>query len=336
MMVNIQYNLQFEKICSILQLGEITRVPLEVAGGFLHRMYAIETTLGKYAIKALNPQIMLRPVAMQNYIHSEQIATISANHIPALPAKKFRGTSLQEIDNQYYLVFDWVEGKSLRCNEIKEVHCEQIGAVLADIHMTDFSELGIINDRPEHVELTDWCYYLQKGQENNLEWSYLLLEYIGKLNEWNALSNKSAKLLVKDMVISHRDLDSKNVMWHQDNPILIDWESAGYINPMQDLVETAIYWSQNEAGSVDKERFFVFIGGYKKKYGTLEADWKIVLANGFSGKLGWLEYSLKRSLWIECTDEDEQKMGIAQVTGTINDIRRYADMINELEEWLLE
>ena len=34
-------------------------------------MYAIETAQGKYAIKALNPQIMLRPLAMQNYINSE-------------------------------------------------------------------------------------------------------------------------------------------------------------------------------------------------------------------------------------------------------------------------
>ncbi len=27
-------------------------------------------------------------------------------------------------------------------------------------------------------------------------------------------------------------------------------------------------------------------------------------------------------------------MGTAQVTGTINDIKRYADMIPELEKWL--
>jgi hypothetical protein len=61
---DIQYNLQFNKLCDILQLGEIVGVPEAISGGLLHRMYAIETTEGKYAIKALNPQIMLRPVAM--------------------------------------------------------------------------------------------------------------------------------------------------------------------------------------------------------------------------------------------------------------------------------
>lgn len=62
------------------------------------------------------------------------------------------------------------------------------------------------------------------------------------------------------------------------------------------------------------------------------------MENGLSkwilGELGWLEYNLKRSLWIECTDIGEQQMGSAQITETINDIRRYADKISKLEKWL--
>lgn len=53
-----QYNLQFEKLCDILQLGKIVDRPEIMTGGLLHRMYAIKTTQGKYAIKALNPSII--------------------------------------------------------------------------------------------------------------------------------------------------------------------------------------------------------------------------------------------------------------------------------------
>lgn len=331
-MTDIQYNLQFEKLCNVLKLGEIVGVPQAISGGLLHRMYAIETTQGKYAIKALNPKIMLRPTAMKDIINGERIANIAVKHIPALPAKKLNGISIQEIDNQFYLVFDWVDGRSLKLNEINIVNCKKMGAILADIHMTDFSELNIMNDWSDNAQLTDWNYYLQKGQENNAEWVNLLFENIDKLYDWNAQANKSRKLLASDMVISHGDLDSKNVMWNKDNPMIIDWESAGYINPMKDLIDTAIYWSENETGNIDKERFLAFIGEYKKKYGTLQANWRTVLENGFA--LGWLEYSLKRSLWIECTDKEEQQMGTAQVTGTIHAIQRYADMIAELETWL--
>jgi len=333
-MSNIHYNLQFEKLCNILKLGEIVGVPEAITGGLLHRMYSVETTQGKYAIKALNPQIMLRSVAMHHFINSERIVSIASNNIPAFPAKKLDGSFIQEIDKQYYIVFNWIDGKSLKPNEINIVNCEKIGSILADIHRTDFSELCISNDFSENPQLIDWNYYLQKAQENNTEWVNLLLENIDNLYLWNSQANKSVKQLASDMVISHRDLDPKNVMWNQDKPIIIDWESAGYTNPLQELTETAIYWSENEIGNIDKERFLAFISGYKKKYGTLKGNWKTVLENGYLGKLGWLEYNLKRSLWIECTDAEEQQMGTDQVNCTINAIRRYADMIPELEKWL--
>jgi Ser/Thr protein kinase RdoA (MazF antagonist) len=333
-MNDVEYNLQFEKLCKILNLGEVLGATEAISGGLLHRMYAVETTRGKYAVKALNPRIMLRPTAMQNYIYSEQIAFIAANSIPALPARRFNGTFMQEIDKQFYLVFDWVEGKTLKPNEINTAHCEKVGAILAGIHMMDFSGLGIIKKHSDKLQLTDWNFYLQKGQENNAVWVNLLIETIDKIYEWNTQANESEKFFASDMVISHRDLDPKNVMWNQDNPIIIDWESAGYTNPMQELVEAAVYWSENEVGSIDMERFLAFMSRYKKRRGNLQADWRKVLVNGFSGKLGWLEYNLKRSLWMDCTDEIEQQLGTSQVTETINSIIRYADMVPKIEDWI--
>lgn len=333
-MGDIQYNLQFEKLCKVMHLGEIVSEPETVSGGFLHRMYTIETTQGKYAVKALNPQIMLRPTAMGNFIKSERIANIVSNNISAVPAKVFNGNSIQNIDGQFFLVFDWVNGTSLKMNEIDKIHCIKVGEILANIHMTDFSELEIENDTTDNTQSIDWDYYLHMGQENNLEWVNLLLENINNIYDWTAQANESAKLLASNMVISHRDLDPKNVMWIQDNPIIIDWECAGFVNPMYELIETAIYWSENETGNIDKERFLAFIRTYKKRVGTLQANWRMVLLNGFLGKLGWLEYSLKRSLWIECTDAEEQKMGTAQTIGTINSLKHYAFMISDLEKWL--
>lgn len=297
-------------------------------------MFAMKTTQGKYAIKALNPQIMHRPSAMGNFIKSEQISNIAAQRIPALPAKKWNDTFIPQIDNQYYLVFDWIEGKSLKPYEIDNTHCEKIGVILADLHRINFRETVIMNDLSDQLQIFDWNQYLRIGEEHHREWVNLLKEHVDKLYDWNSQANQSAELLSSNMVISHRDLDPKNVMWNDDNPMIIDWEAAGYIHPMQDLIETAVYWSEYDGGSIEKERFLAFVNGYKKKSGAIQANWRAVLVNGFLGKLGWLEYSLKRSLWIECTDEEEQKLGTTQVTETINAILRYAEIIPELEEWL--
>ncbi|TCZ79344.1 aminoglycoside phosphotransferase family protein [Paenibacillus albiflavus] len=332
--MNYQYNIKFERLCNELNLGEILKEPETISGGLLHRMFSVETTNGKYAIKALNPQIMARPTALNNYHRSERIANIAANELSVQPAKIIEGKFIQSIDDQYYLIFDWIEGISLKSSEINNVHCERIGLILADIHKTDFSQIILTDNYLDNTAEIDWNFYLSKGREIDSEWVDLLQENIDQIFVWSAKAKRSSIMLSAEKVISHRDLEPKNVMWVQENPIIIDWESADYINPKHDLIETAIYWSVNELGKIDKDKFLAFIYGYQKQYGVLESDWNLILELGYLSKLDWLEYSLKRSLWIECADEKEQQMGTIQVTGTINAIKQYENIISDLVKWL--
>lgn len=347
-MSKLNYNLQFEKLFERLQQGKVTSVPEAVSGGLLHRMYAVETSQGKYAVKALNPQIILRPTARQNMINSERVASIAAgmvdkkadsfikNKIPALPAKMINGNFLHEIDGQYYLVYDWINGRSLKENEIYINQCNIIGEILAKIHGTDFSEAGILNNWSDKEKLIEWDSFLRIGQHERAEWLQLFDENMGKINDWNIAANQAANILSSEMVISHRDLDPKNVMWNLDDPIIIDWEAAGYVNPMQELIETAVYWSENEAGNIDKEKFCAFIQGYMKQAGKRNMNWREALNSGFLEKLEWLEYNLKRSVGIECSDKQEQQLGTIQVTDTIKNMIAYAERIDTLESWLVE
>lgn len=259
---------------------------------------------------------------------------MSANYVPALPAKKFNGVSVQQVGKQFCLVFEWTDGKNLKPGEINTDHCIIMGSILSSLHTGDFSDLGIMLNSSEEREPTNWNFYLYKGQQSNAEWTGLLLQNIEMLYDWSAEAINSAKQISSDMVISHGDLDPKNVLW-DDKPVLIDWECAGYRNPKQDLIETAIYWSESESGEINKDKFLSFIDGYKgTTQDQIHANWRMILASGFLGKLDWLEYSLKRSLWIDCTDQDEQKAGTEQVAGTILAIKRYAEEINKIEEWL--
>lgn len=335
-MSKIQYNLQFEKLCGELQLGNLICPPDPISGGLLNKMYVVQTTKGKYAVKAINPQIMLRPEAMQNYINSEHIANIAAKYVPAVSAIIFNGKSIQMIDGQFYLVFYWIEGKSLKRHEIKIIHCKKVGEILAKMHKINSSDFGLINNSSGEEKVTDWHYYLKEGEKCNAVWAELLTENIDNLYDWNNQSAVSSKLLATDTVISHRDLDPKNIMWDNDTPYIIDWEAAGFINPMHDLLDTAIYWSTDELKNIDKAKFIAFIDTYRNNYGKLHADWKAVLGKGYSGNLGWLEYSLKRSLRIECNDEAEQQMGTGHVTETINVLRNYSNIVKVIEEWLFD
>ncbi|WP_339293223.1 phosphotransferase [Paenibacillus sp. FSL W8-0187] len=275
--MNYQYNLKFEKLCKILELGELIKAPEAIAGGHLHRMFAVETSKGKYAVKALNPQIMARPTALNNYIKSERIVSITSNHIPAQPAKIYNGAFLQNIDNQFYIIFDWIEGHTLKSHEISKANCKRIGSILAEIHKTDFSQIGNTNESYNEIQQIDWNFYLNKGRGMHSVWVNLLSDNIELLFLWNNKAKRSSKMLAAESVFSHRDLEPKNVMWKQDNPRIIDWESAGEINPKHDLIETAVYWSLNESGGIDKDKFHAFVCGYQERYGIVVTDWRIVL-----------------------------------------------------------
>lgn len=333
-MNEVRYNIQFEKLCDLLQLGEITDPPVAIKEGYLHRMYAVSTTKGKYAVKALNPQVMLRSNVMESLINSENIAKIAGKNIKVACAKTINNIVIHNIDGQYYIVFDFIVGKNLKQSEISEVNCEKMGNVLTALHMSDFTELNLTDDYSGEENVKNWNFYLQEGQRVNADWVGILSKNIKNLYKWNEEAINAAQFLKKGTVISHCDMDPKNVIWYENNPIIIDWESAGYIHPMLDLIETALYWSENADGKIDKNKFMIFINAYESKRGKLNTDWNTILNKCFSSKLDWLEYNLKRALRIECTDDTEQQMGAEQVTETIKDILRFNENKVVLLEWL--
>lgn len=54
-------------------LGTVLPPITPVSGGFLHRMYRVNTADCSYAVKHLNPEIMKRPTAMENFRRAEAL-----------------------------------------------------------------------------------------------------------------------------------------------------------------------------------------------------------------------------------------------------------------------
>jgi hypothetical protein len=106
----MNYNLQFEKLCQQLKIGSLTAEPLPLTGGHMHKMFVINTTTGKYAVKALSPGVMERPETPGNLINAENIVQIAAQSIPAIPSLIFNDSFIQELDGQYYFIFDFADG----------------------------------------------------------------------------------------------------------------------------------------------------------------------------------------------------------------------------------
>ena len=107
-------SLFFNKMVDIYNLGRIIEEPLKVTGGLTHRMFKVVTDKGRYIVKLLNPNIMKRPTAMGNFDRADRLEEVlKDNGISAIYSLKFNNKKMQEIDGQYFYIYEWFDGKSL-------------------------------------------------------------------------------------------------------------------------------------------------------------------------------------------------------------------------------
>lgn len=330
-------DMSIDKVTETLGLGVAIEEPKEVKGGLLHKMYRVATVEGVFAVKALNPEIMKRPSALRNTINSEKAAAAFSSIIPAVASCSIQGRQIHEIDGRYYMIFKWVEGRSVFPPDIKKEHCKIIGDILGKMHRFPLS-LAEIQDREDACPMYEWDKYLQTAKEREVreeDWVLTFERSIKDIIAWNKAACDAQEELVENMVISHRDLDPKNVLWDGLTPFVIDWEAAGYVNPYQELLEVINYWADDGNGSLNNEYYDVIIKAYERHMSLEDVRWEKVFAGSYAGMLGWLAYNIRRALGIEAADEEEVRLGKEQVKETINalyDHRAKAGFLRERDK----
>lgn len=309
----------FIDICKTLSLGELQTPVVAVSGGYMHKMYRMETAQGTYAVKLLNPSVMQRPDVFRNLHLAEILEQELQNaHIPIVPANIYNGEKMQCLQNQYFYVFDWLDGKALHDGAIKPKHCEIMGSILARIH-------GIPCDAsvpPSEIPTVDWDFYIQKSETDCPKIAKKLYTHRDLLYRRTENGARALQNLPQEACISNGDMDSKNVLWQAGKPYLIDLESLSYGNPHTELFQLALCWAGYESCHLRYRRLEAFLRGYRSVCGEIQTDWELLYDSNI-GSLLWLEYNLKRALKIECADEAEQALGIGQVKETLQHIRYY-------------
>ena len=316
----------FEKI-EIEYNIKLTKDPIRLHGGFMHKMYKLETAHGNYAVKLLNEFVMQRENVMENYALAEKLELLlEKNNIPILPALTFYGRKMQEIDGQYFYIFDYYPGKPLTHKKISEYHCAEMGKLLAKIHNID-KKVGKNDFREISI---DWDFYLAEMKKANAYLYEMLKDNYSLIIESQNAGNRSRKKLPDVLAICHNDMDCKNVLWNGHDYRVIDLECLAYSNPLSELFELALCWSGYEECQIDFRLFKAFLQGYANSGGQLPSDWE-TLYDCNNGRLEWLEYNIKRVLGIDC-GEDEKEIGIRQVEETIQHIAYYAKMKERILE----
>lgn len=334
-MGNVERNKMIFDLFTKYNLGEILEEPEAVTGGFMHKMYCVNTQSHKYAVKEFNPSVMKREGVKENIIQAEHIAAALNEKIPLVSAIPFEDNVLLPSNDLYYMIFDWIDGISIYPPDITVNHCAQIGLLLGKIHTANIQIPGMGKDTNEAPEY-NWELYLHLGQEVNAIWVPEIKQIIDQLKTWNMELKKASLVLREEQVLSHRDLDPKNILWFKDKPCIIDWEAAGYVNPYQELIEVINYWTDKGNGELDRNKFEAIYQAYRVSVTNIQVDWYPIITSGFGGMLGWLDYSFKRSLEIDIVSLEEKVLGTEQVLNTIKELIRYTQKMKLLHNWLTD
>ena len=310
-----------EELILACNLGVINEEPKKVEGGLLNKMFKVSTTTGNYAIKLLNPEVMSRENGKKNIELTEKISNIAKlNGIKCIPAHEINGQLIHTIKNYNFLIFDWFEGKPISDEQLTIEKCNKIAKELALLHRIDFNEVR--NECTKYYELDEINFDFYIPKVTNKEIITLLNDVRDKFTQLDKESIKCMKMIKDKLVISHRDLDLPNVLWDiNEEPVIIDWETSGLVNPTLEVIDTAWNWAGGK-DYFDKNKYQNFLETYVKEGGNLE-DYEIAFKADFKAKLSWFEYNLKRITIFDFLDEEEKALGEKEVLRSADEIQKF-------------
>ena len=311
-------------------LGTVVPPVMPVSGGFLHRMYRVEAGGKTYAVKVLNPEIMKRPDAMENYRRAESLEGILEEAgIPIVPALVLHGRKMQELDSAYFYIFRWQSGRVTDWNNITADQCRQAGGIQGRIHAV---RPGRASRTKPALSAVDWNDHIDKAMRQNCGIAPDLADNLRLLNDAQDELNRARLLLPDIECITDEDMDPKNVMWENGKPVVIDLECLDYGNPVSHVLQLSLQWAGATTCSLDLEKQRAFFDGYLEVYDNGFRDYAGVFGLAYTW-IEWLEFNINRALG-QCSDKSEQALGEREVRNTVRRIRHIREMEDRIREQL--
>lgn len=301
-------------LCARLDLGA-PRVGVEpVFGGFHHRMWRLDTHRGSYAVKQLSPDVDVSDSrVLEHYNQTEAAAEAFARcGVPAVVALRDGKYYLQLMDEAGYLVYPWTDARARDRNDIPAELAERVAGIMAKMHRARIQVGGLptatweANSEEKVAALVEWALQRNIRDASELE------SRLPSMLEVVRLQDSSIRTLRACLVLSHGDMDHKNVLWtDRGEPLLIDWESVRWLNPTHELILEALDWS-GITGNFSTVAFADFLAAYRRAGGVIDASAVDASINCVFGDwLNWLMYNVGRAM--DVNRSEEHQVGSEQV-----------------------
>jgi thiamine kinase-like enzyme len=286
------------QLCTRLSIGlpELSLSPVQ--GGFHHRMWRLQTDEEVFAVKQLSDDTDLaNPQVIAHFNLTETVAETFATHgIFSISALQSKEGFLQLIENSAYLVYPWSEARGLAVSQLSKKHALKVARMLASMHGADIKVPGL-DPQAKYMHPEDQITaVVRRAGAIHVRYAEDLQQALPVFLQIAQRYTTAAPVLDQHCVISHGDLDQKNVLWDDSGkPLVIDWESARPLNPTYELLQTGLEWS-GITRQFDPSMFEAFLGEYQQAGGVIEVKYVEPALHALLGDwLIWLMYVVDRS-----------------------------------------
>ena len=322
-----------QQLCSLLDLGNPNGDVSRVAGGFHHCMWRLKTDRGCFAIKQLADDMDMQDSATVAQLNATEITAceFSRRGIPALYSLHLDNEHLHLLDGIGYLVYPWTDRTACHRNGIKEHHAVTVASTLAHIHHSDI-EVPQLRDVPAFPVTAERVVDLvQLARQRNVRYSDILVDRLEDILRIVELHAPALETLKSHEVVSHGDLDHKNILWNADDePLLIDWESARRLNPTYELCLEALDWGGITA-NFDARPFTAILRAYVDAGGRIVEDMIPASSDAIQGAwVNWLLYNVGRAVGIK--DTRQRAIGSGQVDLVLSALLRMEKQADRLTD----
>jgi thiamine kinase-like enzyme len=172
---------------------------------------------------------------------------------------------------------------------------------------------------------------VQLARQRNVRYSHILEDRLEDILRIVALHAPALERLKGHQVISHGDLDHKNILWDESGePILIDWESARRLNPTYELLLEALDWGGITA-NFDARPFTTILRAYVDAGGVLVEDMIPAASDAIQGAwVSWLLYNVGRAVGLK--DTHQRAIGSGQIDLVLSALLRMEKQKDRLTE----
>jgi hypothetical protein len=250
----------------------------ELHGG-VNRVWRVRTAAGAIGIhQLLGLPEGVEPVEGCARIQELEVAALRAGvRLPeplSVPASGAAAVAVDGADG-VFTAHRWYDAADVGPDAVSPAFARSLGESVGRLHGVrhppDPLDGDVLERRPGHDE---WVALGDAATGHGLAWGRalaasagLLVDAVERLDEWEAASPA-------DLVGSHRDLTSANLLDDHGRAVLIDWESAGPVLTSAELGRTALD-NFLDGDLLDPPRLAAYLRGYAEQAAVppIGRDW---------------------------------------------------------------